>query len=168
MSSSDGAPTATTGRGKAALQVLPMFDGHDPRWRKGKPLMKRLFDMPGNQAMSDAEFAACQSFVDDTLMMSEWPRDNFERQIEFVKMIRKSYTGCVELGLNVPWRVLKAKHDRDNHDMSSRDPLFRVLPRFKEVDEKCYVAYFETDALGQRTRKTEWVEFNDDYVRSIA
>ena len=118
--------------------------------------------------MSDAEFAACQSFVDDTLMMSEWPRDNFERQIEFVKMIRKSYTGCVELGLNVPWRVLKAKHDRDNHDMSSRDPLFRVLPRFKEVDEKCYVAYVETDALGQRTRKTEWVEFNDDYVRSIA
>ncbi len=148
--------------------MLPMFDGHDPRWKKGKPLMKRLFDIPSNHAMSDAEFMACQSFIDDTLMMSDWPRDNFQRECEFLKMIRKSYEGSTELGLNVPWRILKAKYDHDNHDMSSREPFFRVLPSFKEIIEKCYIAFFEIDSLSQRTRKTEWVEFNYDFVRSIA
>jgi len=34
-----------------------MLDGHDPRWKKGKQqLMKRFFDVPNNQAMSDTEF----------------------------------------------------------------------------------------------------------------
>jgi len=150
------------------VQMLPMFDGHDPRWKKGKPLMKRLFDIPHRHAMSDAEFMACQSFIDDTLMMSDWPRDNFQRECEFMKMIRKSYMGSTELGLNVPWRVLKAKYDRDNRDMSSHEPCFRVLPSFKEMDDKCYIAFFELDSLDQRTRKTDWVEFTDDYVRSIA
>ena len=52
--------------------------------------------------------------------------------------------------------------------MSSRDLLFRVLPSFQEMDEKCYVAYFEIDALGQCTRKTEWVEFTTiTYARSL-
>ena len=46
-------------RSQPKLQMLPMFDGHDSRWRKGKALMKRLYDMPRNRAMSDEEFAAC-------------------------------------------------------------------------------------------------------------
>ena len=72
-------------------------------------------------------------------------------------MIRKSYKGSTELGLNVPWRVLKAKYDRDNRDMVSREPSFWVLPGFKQVDDKCCIALY-----------TDWVEFTDYVVRSIA
>ena len=52
--------------------------------------------------------------------------------------------------------------------MLSREPCFRVLPGFKEMGDKCYIAFFELDSLDQRTRQTDWVEFTDDYVRSIA
>ena len=41
-------------------------------------------------AESDAEFMACQSFIDDTLMTSDRPRDSFQHQCEFLRMIRKS------------------------------------------------------------------------------
>ena len=126
-------------------------------WKKGKTLMKRLFDVPQNQLMSDEEFEACQKFMDDTLMVSDWPRDNFQRHSEFLQMVRKSYKGSTELGHNVPWRILKAKHERD-----------RVLPGFKEMDGKCHVAFFAIDSLAQRTRETEWAEFTDSFVSSIA
>ena len=36
------------------------------------------------------------------------------------------------------------------------------------MDNKCYVAFFEIGPLSQTARKTEWTEFTDDYVRSIA
>ena len=159
--------TAQTAR-RGSRATLPMFDGHDPRWKKGKVLMKSLYDMPRARAMSDAEFLACQSFIDDTLMVSDWPRDNFQRHGDFLQMVRKSYAGSTELGLNVPWHVLKAKYDRDNHDAESRDPPFRLRPGFREMDDKCYVACFEIGPISQTARKTEWAEFTHDYVRSIA
>ena len=136
--------------------MLPMFDGHDLRWRKGKPLMKLLFDVPGNQPMSDVEFAACQKFIDDTFKVSEWPRDNFQRACEFLRMVRKSYEGSTDLGHNVPWRVLKAKYDRDN-----------MLPSFREINDDCCIAFFTIDLLNQRTQCTECIEFTDAFVRSI-
>ena len=152
------------------MMMLPMFDGHDPRWGKGKALMKRLYDMPQNQAMSDEEFAACQKFIDETLMISTWPRDSFQRECEFLKMVRKSYKGSTELGQNVPWRILKAKYDRDNQGNNQT----RVVPGFKEANEKCYIAFFAIDSINkdnqdrQRAQETDWTEFTDAFVQSIA
>ena len=162
-----------------SMMMLPMFDGHDSRWGKGKALMKRLYDMPHNQAMSDEEFAACQKFIDETLMISNWPRDNFQRECEFLKMVRKSYKGSTELGQNVPWRILKAKYDRDNqahgsHGSHGSNNQTRVVPAFKETNEKCYIAFFTIDTINhdnqdcQRTQETEWIEFTDAFVQSIA
>ena len=119
--------------------------------------MKKLFEVPHRQAMSDAEFQVCQRFIDATFMISNWPRDNFEHHGSFLRMVRKSYKGTADLGMNIPWRVLKAKHDRDN-----------VLPGFMEANDKCFVAFFELEASNQSTRRTDWTDFTVDFVRSIA
>ena len=157
------------------VYMFPMFDGHDCRWKKGKQLMKLLFNIPNNQAMSDDEFMEWQVFVDEVFRMSQWRRDNFEGHVEFSKMIRKSYTGCSELGVNVPWRILKAKYDHDNADLSSREfdcnewasaPL--TIPELKEVHEKCYMRFVQEDILKVGKPLTEWVEFTQEFVRSIA
>ena len=157
------------------VYLFPMFDGHDCRWKKGKPLMKGLFDIPRNQAMSDNEFMECQVFVDEVFCQSNWPRDNFECHVDFLRTIRKSYTGCSELGYNVPWRILKAKYDRDNANLSSRDfdrnewasaPV--QFPMFKEMDGKCYIAFTKMDILKQCKQVTKWAEFTQEFVRSIA
>ena len=157
------------------IRMSPMFDGHDPRWKRGKQLMKRLYDIHNNQAMSDDEFMACQDFVDEVFRMSLWRRDNFEGHVEFLTMMRKSYTGCSELSLNVPWRILKAKYDRDNADLSSCEfdrnecaSAPRTIPMFKEMDDKCYIAFVQEDMLKVGKELTEWVEFTQEFVRSIA
>ena len=77
--------------------------------------------------------------------------------------------------MNVPWRVLKAKYDRDNADFSSRgfdktewaSPP-RKIPALKEMDGKCYISFIEVDILKVEKRVTDWVEFTQDFVRSIA
>eukprot|EP00966_Prymnesium_polylepis_P106977 2477386-Prymnesium_polylepis.1 len=71
-------------------------------------------------------------------------------------MIRKSYTvsytGCSELGFNVPWRVLKAKYDRDNAERAFREfdrnewasaPV--TFPMYKEMDGKCFIAFIQEE-----------------------
>ena len=67
-------------------------------------------------------------------------------------MIQLSYQGSRELGLNMPWRILKSKFDHDH-----------LWPVFEQRTDKCYIAFF---AAG--LRKTEWVEFTQEFVRSIA
>lgn len=123
--------------------MSPMFDGHDPRWKKGKQLMKRFFDVPNNQAMSDAEFMECQQFVIGTMEGSDWATGNLTDAIAFRGMVQLSYQGSCELGLNMPWRILKSKFDRDHH-----------WPVFEQRNDKCYIAFFVAGL-----RKTEWVEF---------
>ena len=138
-------------------------------------MMKRLFDIPNNQAMSDDQLMGYQAFIDEVFRMSNWPRDSFEHHVEFSKMIRKSYTGCSELGLNVPWRILKAKYDLDNAGLGSREfnrnewaSPPSTTPMFKEVNNKCYIAFVNEDILKVCKQKTEWVEFTQDFVRSMA
>ena len=141
-----------------------MFDGHDPRWKKGKPVMKRLFDVPTKQAMSDYDYMQCQSFVVTTMGDSNFDTDNFMRLVEFLQMIRLSYNGTAELGYNVPWRILKAKFDKDN-----------LFPLFEKRVEKCYVAFLSDYQRHEMHKPTgvfppeaEWVEFTQEFVRSIA
>ena len=129
-----------------------MFDGHDTRWKKGKALMKVLFEVPYKFAMSDFEFMECQKFVEGTMMGSDWPIDNLTDEMSFRDLIKKSYIGTRELGANFPWRILKSKFDRD-----------RLWPVFEERNDKCYVAFFECGL-----RKTDWVEFTQDVVREMA
>ena len=134
------------------VRMHRMFDGHDARWKKGKPLMKRFFDVPFNRAMSNAEYMECQAFVIGTMNGCDWPTDNFTDHISFKEMIEKSYVGTSELGLNMPWRVLKSKFDNDG-----------LWPVFEERDGKCFVAFFQAGM-----RKTEWGEFTQDFVRQIS
>ena len=165
-----------TGRAKCDTGgMFPMFDGHDIRWKKGKPLMKGLFGIPYKQAMSDSDFIAFQVFIDEVFCASNWPRDNFERHVEFLQMVRKSYTGSSELGFNVPWRILKANYDRDNTNFSSREfdkndwaSPPRKIPAFQEMDGKCYISFIKVDILKVGKRVSDWVEFTQDFVRSIA
>jgi hypothetical protein len=133
------------------IRMHPMFNGHDTRWKKGKALMKVLFDIPRNRAMSDEEYMDCQNFVVGTMDGSDWPTDNLADEMAFRDLIQKSYIGTRELGLNLPWRILKSKYDDD-----------RQWPVFEERDGKCYVAFFYCGL-----RKTEWVEFTQDVVRSM-
>ena len=133
------------------VQLHPMFDGHDPRWKKGKRLMKSLFDIPYQQTMSDEQFHSCQNFVTGTIDGCDYNTENFASEIALLTLIRKSYTGTRELGLNIPWHILKAKFDKDRH-----------WPVFEERDGKCYVAFFFSGM-----RKTDWVEFTQDVVLSM-
>ena len=109
------------------VRMHRMFDGHDARWKKGKPLMKRFFDVPFNRAMSDAEYMECQAFVIGTMNGCDWPTDNFTDHISFKEMIEKSHVGTSELGLNMPWRVLKSKFDNDR--------LWPVFPCLRSATE---------------------------------
>jgi hypothetical protein len=135
----------------STIRMHPMFNGHDTRWKKGKALMKILFEIPHNRSMSDEEFMECQSFVIGTMDGCDWPTDNLEDEMSLRDLIKKSYIGTRELGYNMPWRVLKSKFDKDRH-----------WPVFEERDVKCYVAFFKAGL-----RKTEWVEFTQDVVRGM-
>ena len=95
--------------------MSPMFDGHDPRWKKGKQLMKRFFDVPNNQAMSDAEFMECQQFVIGTMEGSDWATGNLTDAIAFRGMVQLSYHGSCELGLNMPSYVWGRRGDCELH-----------------------------------------------------
>ena len=135
----------------STIRMHPMFNGHDTRWKKGKALMKILFEVPHNRSMSDEEFMECQSFVIGTMDGSDWPTDNLQDQMSLRDLIKKSYIGTRELGYNMPWRVLKSKFDKDRH-----------WPVFEERGGKCYMAFFYAGL-----RKTEWVEFTQDVVRRM-
>ena len=39
---------------------------------------------------------------------------------------------------------------------------------FKEMDDKCYIAFVQEDMLKVGKELTEWVEFTQEFVRSIA
>ena len=128
-----------------------MFDGHDPRWKKGKSLMKIMYGVKHSEAMSNEEYMKCQSFVIGTMEGSDWPTDNLTDEMSFRALLQLSYKGCSDLGFNAPWRILKLKYEKDKH-----------WPVFEERGGKCYVAFFH---LG--LRKTEWVEFTQEFVRSL-
>ena len=145
-----------------------MFDGHDPRWQKGKVLMKRMFgEMDGSRpkrvTMSDEEFRECQNFVLDVLKFSNFGDDNFEEVIKLLNMIRLSFMGYPG-ALNVPWRKLKIKHDFDG-----------LLPMFVEQNSKCYVIFGYPDDLADVYANLEMdsdlsgecEEFTNEFVRKI-
>ena len=141
------------------ITMHAMFNGHDTRWKSGKTLMKLLFEVPYKKSMSDEEYMKCQSFLVGTMMGSDWPTNNLEDEINFKLMIKKSYKGTSDLGMNMPWRVLKSKFDKDH-----------LWPVFEERDGKCYIAFFQGGGFyyfqGSRI-VTEWVEFTQDVVRSM-
>ena len=60
-----------------------MFDGHDGRWKKGKSMMRLLFD---TRSMSDDEYMACQGFVVTVMGESDLLTDNFESHVAFQRM----------------------------------------------------------------------------------
>ena len=133
-----------------AIRMHAMFDGHDPRWKKGRLLMKHLFDVRGRR-MGFYEYTNCQNFIVDTMERSGWRTANLEDQHSFREMLKKSYVGTRRLGMNVPWRVLKNKYDWD-----------QLLPVFEERNGKCYVAF-----VGPNDPPTDAVEFTQNVVEGF-